>query len=251
MIRVPSTSQKGATYELRWVPDGGFWYCTCPAWRFQKGPVDRRQCKHMRMRGIGHKRPRAPTKPTKTRRPPFMLLGQWDGDAAQGWWLSEKMNGVRLWWDGTRFITRGGRVLTHVPTFFTKALPKGVAVDGELWGGRGGKRGSKGFRRALTAVHGSGVPAHWQQVQFVAFDLPMAAPYTQRYQQLVTLAKKHKFRVVPQHLVRSPRDVVQALQSIQERDGEGVVLRHPVLDTAYTKGRNKHVKKYKGRSPKK
>jgi DNA ligase-1 len=48
-----------------------------------------------------------------------------------GWYLSEKFDGVRLFWDGSAFYSRTGRKL-KVPEYITKDLPK-VPLDGELW----------------------------------------------------------------------------------------------------------------------
>jgi len=48
--------------------------------------------------------------------------------------VSEKLDGVRAYWDGRRLITRGGLVI-NAPAWFTAAFPA-VALDGELWMGR-------------------------------------------------------------------------------------------------------------------
>jgi DNA ligase-1 len=57
----------------------------------------------------------------------------WDDTSMDptGWWLTEKFDGMRLYWNGSNFITRNGNKL-KVPDFFTRKLPK-VALDGELW----------------------------------------------------------------------------------------------------------------------
>jgi DNA ligase-1 len=48
-----------------------------------------------------------------------------------GWWLTEKFDGMRLYWDGNQFFTRQGSMV-NAPEFITKDLPK-TALDGELW----------------------------------------------------------------------------------------------------------------------
>jgi DNA ligase-1 len=45
--------------------------------------------------------------------------------------MSEKFDGMRLYWTGSQFFTRQGKNVL-VPDFITKQLPK-IALDGELW----------------------------------------------------------------------------------------------------------------------
>ena len=59
-----------------------------------------------------------------------------------GWWASEKWDGIRALWDGEKMISRGSglgkpKVYTYVPEWFKNILPPGVALDGEIWIGRG------------------------------------------------------------------------------------------------------------------
>ena len=48
-----------------------------------------------------------------------------------GWWLSEKLDGVRAYWDGTRLLSRTG-IRYWAPDWFLAALPAELALDGEL-----------------------------------------------------------------------------------------------------------------------
>jgi DNA ligase-1 len=45
--------------------------------------------------------------------------------------MTEKFDGVRLFWNGTAFFTRQGKKVL-VPESLTSQLP-GIALDGELW----------------------------------------------------------------------------------------------------------------------
>jgi DNA ligase-1 len=47
------------------------------------------------------------------------------------WWMAEKFDGMRFYWNGSKFFTRSGNVV-KVPESITKQLPS-VALDGELW----------------------------------------------------------------------------------------------------------------------
>src|SRR5947209_20042765 len=97
-------------YQLKNV--GGVYSCTCPAWRNQSLPIERRTCKHLRkLRGdaaeeerVGRAAPPpAKSESEKEAGPPLLLAETWDGSTDHtGWWLSEKLDGVRAYWDGTR-----------------------------------------------------------------------------------------------------------------------------------------------------
>jgi DNA ligase-1 len=126
---------------------GGVYSCSCPAWRHQSLPIERRTCKHLRqLRGddveaarVGGELPTRPAKPTgvaKIAAPRLLLAEAWHGASdVAGWWLSEKLDGVRGYWTGRQFQSRQGNAF-HAPDWFTAGLPP-VPLDGELWlGGR-------------------------------------------------------------------------------------------------------------------
>ncbi len=48
-----------------------------------------------------------------------------------GWWMSEKLDGLRVYWSGTTLHTKSGRIIM-APPFFVEKLPN-VPLDGELW----------------------------------------------------------------------------------------------------------------------
>src|SRR3712207_5223815 len=100
---------------------GGVYACSCPAWRNQNAPIERRTCKHLRkLRGDAAEEARLggalPQKPTRaaagpdgteegTAGPPLLLAESWDSAAdLSGWWMSEKLDGVRAYWDGRQFL---------------------------------------------------------------------------------------------------------------------------------------------------
>ena len=64
-------------------------------------------------------------------KPELLLLKEWEGQDVSGWLMSEKMDGVRAYWDGKKLISRGGVELA-APAWFTEGFPP-FAVDGELW----------------------------------------------------------------------------------------------------------------------
>src|SRR5687767_10132731 len=133
---------------------GGVYSCTCPAWRNQSVAIERRTCKHLRkLRGdaaeearLGASLPAVPTAAKAAASvPPLLLAEPWDGVLdPTGWWLSEKLDGVRAYWDGRQFWSRLGNRF-HAPDWFVAGLPD-TPLDGELWLGR------KLFQKAVSIV---------------------------------------------------------------------------------------------------
>lgn len=88
-----------------------------------------------------------------------------DGLALQHYWISEKLDGVRAYWDGQRLRSRQGYPIS-APLWFTQALPN-IPLDGELWIGRGQFEAvSAAVRRYQPLDH------EWRQIQYRLFDLP-------------------------------------------------------------------------------
>jgi hypothetical protein len=71
----------------------------------------------------------------KVRKPALLLANAYKNHDPSGWWMSEKLDGVRAFWDGKRFISRLGNVFP-APDFYKRGMPK-TPLDGELirhWG---------------------------------------------------------------------------------------------------------------------
>src|SRR5882724_11528160 len=107
---------------------GGVYSCTCPAWRNQSIAIEKRTCKHLKkLRGEAAEIARVGTAavPTPLQRDksaareaaqakaaPFLLAESWDGRLdPTGWWMSEKLDGIRAYFDGKQFWSRLGNTL--------------------------------------------------------------------------------------------------------------------------------------------
>jgi DNA ligase 1 len=155
---------------------------------------------------------------------PLMLATSWNsGLPVSHYLVSEKFDGVRAWWDGEQLRTRSGNVIA-APDWFLQAFPHDVALDGELWIGRGT------FDR-ISALVRSAVPndEDWKPVRFMVFDLPASvAPVEDRLQVLTALiaAINSPFiQLVKQHELASPAELQQLLQSVTASGGEGLILK--------------------------
>ncbi len=172
-----------STYTLS--RNGGVYMCSCPAWKNQGAPIDHRTCKHLRaylgeaaeVQRIGSAIPSraAATKSgggrtaavKKETAPPVLLAHKWELEHdPTGWWMSEKLDGIRAYWDGEAFVSRLGNRF-FAPDWFTADLPADT-LDGELWVGR------KLFSKTMSIVRAGAAGQEWKQVSYVVFDAPNA-----------------------------------------------------------------------------
>ena len=158
----------------------------------------------------------------------------------QGFLVSEKFDGVRAVWDGQVLRFRSGRVLS-APPWFIAALPQ-MALDGELWIGRG-------QFDLLSGVVRKEVPddAAWRAVKYLVFDAPgRAAPFAERVsfvQSTLKAAGVNWLMPVHQETVKDKSDVQVRLQETVRQGGEGLVLHR--ADALWRSGRTDALYKLK------
>lgn len=160
-----------------------------------------------------------------------------------GFLVSEKFDGVRACWDGQTLWHRSGQRVP-VPAEFLRCLPAGVALDGELWLGRGrfDELGSL-LRRADPA------DSRWGELQYLIFELPGApGPFEQRARQIVEQVAAVNWpmlRAVEQRELADVAALSTHLQQVVAQGGEGLVLHR--ADAPYVTGRNGVLIKLKPR----
>lgn len=238
---------------------GGVYSCSCPAWRNQSVPIERRTCKHLRkVRGeeaeaarVGQAEPR-PQRPASTstasseapeepsRAPPLLLAHSWENDVdLTGWWMSEKLDGVRAYWDGKSFWSRQGNAFL-APEWFTERLPD-FPLDGELFGGR------KAFQRTVSVVRRQDRSEHWKELAFVVFDAPsMDAPFEERLkacQRYIEDAAPPYAEWLLHERCRGVEHLREELARVESLGGEGLMLRQP--GSRYEAGRSTTLYKVK------
>jgi DNA ligase 1 len=248
-----STFIKGSgakPYELKNV--GGVYSCSCPAWRNQSLPIERRTCKHLkayrgeaaesaRLGGALTAPPRIPAKDkVKPEGPPLLLAERWEADFdLTGWWMSEKLDGFRAYWDGKGFLSRLGNKI-HAPDWFVVNLPD-VPLDGELWLGR------KQFQRTSSIVRRQDKSDHWKQVKFVVFDAPaLDKEFEARLEFITAHVKRYApayAQVLEQSRCKGLDHVRSELRRVEELGGEGLMMRQPA--SKYVVGRSMSLLKVK------
>lgn len=174
--------------------------------------------------------------------PPALILAKPYKDSINlnQYWVSEKLDGVRAYWNGQQFISRQGNPYA-APDWFTREFPT-TALDGELWLARGR------FQKLLSIVSKDrAVDAEWQQVRYHVFDLPhMNQPFTQRIGKLQQLVKKFDspyLIYVKQFRLPDKIALKQELKRIVAEGGEGLMLHRG--DAPYRAGRTNDLLKLK------
>ncbi len=173
--------------------------------------------------------------------PALMLAKTYKGKIELSQYLvSEKLDGVRAYWDGQKLISKQGN--TYIaPVWFTKDFPD-QALDGELWLGRGL------FQSLLSIVSKNNpIDKEWSEVHYVVFDLPDEnLPFTERQEilrQLIPLSKKPYLTVVHQYKLKDEQALKDDLNRIIAVGGEGLMLHRK--DSLYQAGRNNNILKVK------
>jgi DNA ligase 1 len=157
-----------------------------------------------------------------------------------GYLMSEKLDGVRAYWDGSRLITRGGHLI-RAPDWFTAGLPP-VPLDGELWLGRGRFAEASGAARRLEPD-----PETWRDMRYMLFDLPGGAgDFRARLavlERLVAAAGNAHVVLLEQVPVSDDAALQARLAEVTAAGGEGLMLRR--IDAPYRPGRSDDLLKVK------
>lgn len=167
----------------------------------------------------------------------LLLAREYQHQDVRGWAMSEKLDGVRAFWNGKELLSRNGHAFTPPPAFLRDFPP--FALDGELYS-----------RRAQFEQISAAVRSHqgdWSGLKLHVFDLPHAQGNL--YQRLAiaqTWLQTHpqvNIVVIPQHSVQNLAQVQTFLRKIEAHGGEGVMLRDP--KAAYQGGRSDQLLKLK------
>jgi len=173
--------------------------------------------------------------------PPLMLARVCPAAIEPGdYWISEKLDGVRAYWDGRRLVTRNGNPIA-VPAWFTAGWPA-EPLDGELWLGR------RRFERLVGLVRrAEPQDPEWRQVRYQVFDAPrVPGPFGARLAVLRHLLEAPVgpyLQLVAQTRIPQPEALRALLAQVRRQGGEGLMLHR---DSAlYRAGRSEDLLKLK------
>ena len=173
-------------------------------------------------------------------KPELLLLEKYQpGMNVDAWLVSEKLDGVRAYWDGHRLFTRQGKRLS-VPDWFAEQLPP-FELDGELWFARGR------FEETLSIVMRDQPHPGWRRIVYNIFEVPHAPggllTRLQRLESYLQIHPSTHVRAIPQTVCRDRKQLMESLDAVIVAGGEGLVLRNP--ESLYETGRSFNALKVK------
>ncbi len=163
------------------------------------------------------------------------------------YWLSEKLDGVRAYWDGEYLLSRQGNQFI-APAWFIADLPN-HPLDGELWVGRGQ------FETTLSTVSKQRPDEQqWRKVKYMLFELPPAKgsfaqplTFTERLDTLKKIVEKinlsHIQVVAQTRMTHDPQALQIRLEKVVKAGGEGLMLHR--AGALYKVGRSDDLLKVK------
>lgn len=173
--------------------------------------------------------------------PPLQLANVYHENIdLRAYWVSEKLDGVRAYWDGQQLVSRQGNII-HAPSWFTAHLPP-EALDGELWIERSQFELVSGIVRQEQPDD-----AKWRQVKFMVFDMPKnPAVFTERIavmEKIVAASQSPYLQLVKQYRIADHQQLMAQLQAVVKAGGEGLMLHRG--DSLYQAARNDDLLKVK------
>lgn len=173
--------------------------------------------------------------------PPIQLATVYHQDIdVSEYWISEKLDGIRAYWDGKQLISRQGNVFNS-PSWFTKDFPT-TAMDGELWTSRGQFETISSIVRKHYPIN-----KEWKTVSFMIFDLPSSSDnFSQRVQQMQNITAQTSsstLKMIEQKKIQNNQQLQDFLEQVISEGGEGLMLHKG--DALYQAKRSKDLMKLK------
>ena len=179
-----------------------------------------------------------------------LLAKIYDGSKnVEGWWASEKWDGYRAIWDGKEFKSRSGKTF-EAPMWFKSIMPPGIAIDGELWLGRGEYESCGILRRnkpkKFSEIHAWEESWKIAEIKFKVFDLLTPSfkdvVFEERMRELKKIVNARNtcmselglgdldniIEYTKQTKITSSDNVTKIAQAIIAKGGEGIMLRKPL-----------------------
>lgn len=170
----------------------------------------------------------------------LLRLSEYKDQNVSGWLASEKLDGVRAYWDGENLLSRHGKKL-NAPSSFTKNFPK-FALDGELYA-----KELKFEEIQATVMDKLPDEKAWGRLKFHVFDVPEASGgLLDRLEVLAKFLKNEpndNLIIIKQIKMRDNAQFLKFTKDIVAKGGEGAVVREP--NAPYERKRSKNALKFK------
>jgi DNA ligase 1 len=155
------------------------------------------------------------------------------------WYMSEKLDGIRAYWNGKEFLSKNGNKI-YAPFWFIKDFPP-FELDGELWSKR------EDFENIQNIVLDETPSIKWNELTYNIFEVPNTnGNFDKRLEKIQLWIEKNpnKFiKIIPQKICKNESDLDNYLKELIAKKAEGIILKNPNLD--YFTGRNENILKVK------
>lgn len=155
------------------------------------------------------------------------------------WLMSEKLDGIRGYWDGKELLTRKGKKI-YAPKWFIKNFPT-FELDGELWTQR------NDFETVQNIVMDKTPSKDWKKITYNIFEVPNTkGDFLQRLHKAKTWFKNHPnkhVKIIKQIKIKDKEHLDNFLNTVILNKGEGLIIKNP--EKSYHTGRSSHILKVK------
>ena len=156
-----------------------------------------------------------------------------------GWYMSEKLDGIRAYWNGHNLLSKNGNII-NAPKYFTKNFPT-FSLDGELWTKR------NDFENIQSIVLDKKPSIKWKEITYNIFEAPsIKGNFIQRLayaKNHFTKSKNSYVKFIKQIKCKNSQYLDVFLEKIVLFKGEGVIIKKGNL--TYQEGRSSNILKVK------
>ena len=126
------------------------------------------------------------------------------------WYMSEKLDGIRAYWNGKEFISKNGNKI-YAPDWFIKDFPN-FELDGELWSKR------DDFENIQNIVLDEKPTQKWNEITYNIFEVPNTdGNFDKRLGKIQSWLEKNpnKFiKIIPQKICKDESELNNYLNQI-------------------------------------
>lgn len=156
-----------------------------------------------------------------------------------GWLMSEKLDGIRAYWDGKDLYTKNGNKI-NAPKWFTKDFPN-FELDGELWTKR------NNFENIQNIVLDTNPSESWKQITYNIFEVPNVRGNFKERLEKIDIYLKNKpnknIKIIPQIVCINKKHLDSYLEELINKKAEGIIIKNPNIE--YFTGRSDEILKVK------
>ena len=155
------------------------------------------------------------------------------------WLMSEKLDGIRAYWDGKEFRSKNGNKI-YAPNWFTKDFPN-FQLDGELWTKR------DDFENIQNIVLDTNPSQKWEEITYNIFEVPnVKGNFEERLKKLEQWLENNpnkNIKIIPQIKCKNQEHLEIYLKELLDKKAEGIMLKNPHIE--YFSGRSDDILKVK------